>query len=392
MWNSLVQDAVAFRRTLHRFPELAWEESETARRIRDRLTERGISWEPCAATGTVARVATQAPGRHVALRADIDGLPIGEESGVAWASEHPGRMHACGHDGHTATLMLAAEWLKANEADLAGPVTLLFQPAEEGGHGAKHMIEDGALSGVEAVYGWHNWPGLSEGEVRCPDGVLMAANGTFRITLRGRGGHGSQPEACRDPVLAGAAVVTALQQIVARRLSPRAAVVVSVTRFDAGTSDTVIPDTAVLSGSIRLADDALRDEVNGWIRSIAESTALAHGVEAEVEVFPRYGATVNAPEEAARVRDAVRAVFGTEATAGPEDVPVMASEDFSYYLRARPGAFALVGSGDGPSLHSSLYDFNDALLSPAARVLIRLAGGRDPAGDRNFEPEPRTKE
>lgn len=379
MWNDLVQQAVDFRRELHGVPETAWLEVETARRVRDRLTALGICWRACAKTGTVATLAPRAPGRHSALRADIDGLPIAETSGVAWTSSRAGCMHACGHDGHTAALWLAAVWLKHTEDRLPGPVTLLFQPAEEGGHGAKHMIEDGALEGVDAVYGWHNWPGLPEGLLLCPDGVVMSANGTFRITVTGCGGHGSQPEACRDPVLAGAAVVGALQQIVSRRLSPRAAAVVSVTRFHAGETDTVIPETAELSGSIRIADDGLRDEVNDLIREVATSTAEAYGTRAEVEIFPRYGATVNAPAEAARLRAEAEKVLGAPVSAQPEGVPVMASEDFSYYLRACPGAFALLGAGEGPSLHSAHYDFNDALLPQAARLLIRLAGAEDPA-------------
>jgi len=381
MWTTMVQDATAFRRELHQFPELAWEEKDTAHRVRQRLTSLGLTWTEHAGTGTTAILAPAAPGKHIALRADIDGLPIQESSGVDWSSTHDGRMHACGHDGHTATLLLTAEWLVRHEQNLPGPVTLIFQPAEEGGHGAKHMIEAGALDGVDAIYGWHNWPGIPEGQIFCPDGVVMAANGTFRITLHGRGGHGSQPEACRDPLAAGAAVVGKLKTLINDQFPSGTRMVVSPTRFHAGESDTVIPDQAVLSGSIRLADDSLRNQLNAKIREAAEEASAPFGVTAEVEPFPRYGSTVNTPAEAARLRTEAAEVFGTTPDPKPESVPVMASEDFSYYLKTCPGAFALIGAGEGPSLHNPQYDFNDALLSPAARLLIRLAGGVDPLQD-----------
>ncbi|MDZ7642961.1 MAG: amidohydrolase [Woeseiaceae bacterium] len=218
LWDECVAGAVAARHELHRHPELAWQEAATAARIRTQLDAMDIAWRSCADTGTVATLASKATGRHVALRADIDALPIAEQSGASWASEVVGCMHACGHDGHTATLLAAARWLKHHESSLPGPVTLLFQPAEEGGHGARRMIEDGALEHVDVIFGWHNWPAIPWGQAVCPDGVVMAGNGTFRIDVQGRGGHASQPEACRDPVVAASAIVLALQQVVSRRL------------------------------------------------------------------------------------------------------------------------------------------------------------------------------
>lgn len=382
-WSSLIDSAIELRRALHRRPELGWAEFETARTIRDLLTEAGIPWRACAETGTVARLAPDAPGRHIALRGDMDALPLIEASGMAWQSEIPSRMHACGHDGHTATLMAAAWWLKANESSLPGPVTLIFQPAEEGGHGAKRMIEDGALDGVAAIFGWHNWPAIPFGQAICPDGPVMAANGTFRITVTGEGGHASQPEICRDPVLAAAAITMALQQIIARRVAPQQAAVVSVTSIDALSADTVIPAQAVLGGSIRLSDDSTRDFITGLIAQIAEDTAKAYGVLAVTEIFPRYGVTVNHGSEAAEFRAALATELGAQWQSVRTHVPIMASEDFSYYLRDLPGAFALIGSDDGGqghgfSCHSPHYDFNDALIPRVVRVFARLAGAPVP--------------
>lgn len=378
MWRELIARGVDVRRALHRRPEPAWQEHDTAACIRARLDELGVAWRACADTGTVAELAPDAAGRCVALRGDIDALTIDEAGDVDWASEVDGCMHACGHDGHTATLLTTAAWLKAHEDALPGRVVLLFQPAEEGGHGALHMIEHGALDGVDAVYGWHNWPGLPEGCAVCPDGPVMAANGTFHIRVRGEGGHGSRPEACRDVVLAGAAMVTALQQIVARRLPPQRAAVLSVTGFEARGTLTTLPGEAELSGSIRIGDDALRDRVNALIAEIVQGIADAHGVRADVETAPRYGATVNTPAEAGHVRDLLVHALDMDVAPAGFDVPVMASEDFSYYLGTVPGAFALLGSGDGPSLHHARYDFNDALLPVAARLQVLLAGGPDP--------------
>ena len=377
-WKRMTGEAVDLRHALHREPELAWQEEQTAATIRSRLDQLAIGWRACAGTGTVGTLAPDRPGRHIALRGDIDALPIQEESGVEWTSARPGFMHACGHDGHTATLMAAAAWLKHHETELPGPVSLLFQPAEEGGHGAKRMIEDGALDGVDAIFGWHNWPAIPYGKAVCPDGAVMAGNGTFEIEVKGQGGHSSQPEACRDPVLAASAIVVALQQLVSRRLSPQYATVLSVTSFEAPSAVTVIPDTATLKGSFRLGNSGTRQPLSELIAEVAENTARAHGVECDVVIHPRYDATVNHPAEATEYRQALVAEMGDAVIDHELPLPIMASEDFSYYLKKIPGAFALIGADDGNGhhhpCHSAMYDFNDRLIAPVAAVYARLAG------------------
>ncbi len=377
-WVENMARATEFRHRLHRRPELAWAEHATAAAVRAELDAIGLPWRACAGTGTVVRLAPHASGRHVALRADLDAMPIHEATGLPYASEIDGAMHACGHDGHTAALLAAARWLHRHERALPGPVTLLFQPAEEGGHGAREMIADGALEGVDVVFGWHNWPGLPFGRALCPDGAVMSANGTFAVELIGRGGHASQPEATRDPVLAAAAVVIALQQIVARRLPPQQAAVVAVTSLRAESAATVTPGTAALAGSVRAPDDEARARIFSLIDEIAGATASAHGVRAETATTVRYGATVNHPVPAAELRERLSTVLGAEWNAPDASTPVLASEDFSYYLHRIPGAFVLLGSGTTAPLHSADYDFDDALLDPAARLLVGLAGAPEP--------------
>lgn len=381
-WQTVIHYATELRHRLHRAPELPWQEHQTAALIRAELRALGLEPRPCADTGTLATLAPNASGRHVALRGDIDALPITEQTLLDYASEIPGRMHACGHDGHTAALLGAARWLKAHEHTLPGPVTLLFQPAEEGGHGAEAMIRDGALEGVDVIFGWHNWPAIEFGHLACPPGLVMSGNGTFTIEVLGEGGHASQPEVCRDPVLAGSAIVLALQQIVSRRLAPQTPVVVSVTSFEAPSGPTITPAKAVLSGGYRIPDDAVRAQVEQLITEIASATAAGYGCTASVHHTPRYGATINHPEPAAEVREIWREAFGEAALRVKVPVPLMASEDFSYYLRKIPGAFALIGADDGPahrhSCHSPYYDFNDRLLSRVIHLYARLAGAPAP--------------
>lgn len=377
-WQECMEEAVALRRALHRQPEIAWAEEKTSEVIRNRLTALEIPWRPCATTGTVAQLAPEARGEHIALRADIDALAMQELNDFAWTSEIDGRMHACGHDGHTATLLATARWLKTHEHQLGGPVSLLFQPAEEGGHGAKAMIDDGALEGVSFIFGWHNWPAIPFGRALCPDGAVMAGNGTFELVIRGQGGHASQPELCRDPVLAASAIVQALQQVVSRRLPAQQATVVSVTSFDAPSGATIIPHEARLAGSFRIVKKEHQETVVALIRRIAQSTAEAYGTECEVTIHPRYRPTINHSAGASRYRSALLEEFGDQALDTTVAAPIMASEDFSYYLEEIPGAFALVGAQsdtrDAFPCHNPHYDFNDALIPHMARIYSRLVG------------------
>lgn len=385
-WNDIIAQATSLRRELHRLPELSWEEAGTAESIRNQLTSLSIPWRECAKTGTVAQInphLKNAKAPHIALRADMDALPIQEASGVDWSSEKSGCMHACGHDGHTATLMATAHWLKRHEDQLPGPVTLLFQPAEEGGHGAREMINDGALEGIDQIFGWHNWPAIPFGKLLCPDGIVMCGNGTFTITVTGKGGHASQPELCRDPVLAASAITLDLQQIVSRRLPPQQTAVVSVTSIEAPSGPTIIPGKAVIGGSIRISNRETGNLINHLIREISEATAQSYGVECEVDIQPRYNATVNHPHQALMVREGWRKLFGEDAMDTRTSTPIMASEDFSYYLQEIPGAFALIGSDDAEyrhqvPCHSAYYDFNDNLIPRVVQLYAHLVGAQLP--------------
>lgn len=377
-WQTILHQAIQFRHQLHRQPELTWEEENTSSSIRAQLDALDISWRSCARYGTLATLAADAKGPHIALRGDIDALPIHELTDLPYKSEVAGKMHACGHDGHTAALWATAAWLKAHEADLPGPVTLVFQPAEEGGHGARSMIEEGALEGIDRIYGWHNWPAIPYGQAVCPDGPVMSGNGTFEIELKGKGGHASQPEICRDPVLAAAAITLNLQQIVSRRLPPQSASVVSVTSIDAINAPTVIPDRVRIGGSIRLAQPELRDTIDRLITEISDDTARTYGVSAQVTTVKRYEATVNNAQAAEAYRNALGETLGPDWQYKDMHLPIMASEDFSYYLNQIPGAFALIGMSKTDAYqapcHSPEYAFNDDLIGSVVKVFSRLVG------------------
>lgn len=381
-WDSILASVRTLRHRLHADPELGWEEHRTATLIRDELDRLDVPWRKLAGTGTVATLASGAPGAHIALRADIDALPIVEQTGLDYASSSAGCMHACGHDGHTATLLATAAWLKSHESELAGPVSLIFQPAEEGGHGAKALIRAGVLEEVDRIYGWHNWPAIAFGRIACPDGLVMCGNGSFEITVKGRGGHASQPELCADPVLAASAITVNLQQVISRRLPPQQPAVLSITSIEAKSAATITPDTAKLGGSIRVPDGSIREALNAAIDEVATETAQAYGVRCEVVHFPRYEATINHPSEAKRIRETWADFHGDGALNPGIALPVMASEDFSDYLREIPGAFVLVGADDGPghgrSLHSAHYDFNDRLIEPVVQLFSRLVGLNPP--------------
>ncbi|MGM0519058.1 MAG: N(2)-acetyl-L-2,4-diaminobutanoate deacetylase DoeB2 [Campylobacterota bacterium] len=376
-FSEIIKFAKEFRKELHSNPELTWQEVDTAKAIRAVLKSHYIPYKEYASTGTVATLAPNAKGEHIALRGDIDALEIEEKTNLPYSSKKISCMHACGHDGHTATLIAASIWLKQNEDKLPGPVSLIFQPAEEGGHGAKKMVEEGALDGVDFIYGWHNWPAIEFRQAVCPDGVVMAGNGTFHIDIKGVGGHSSQPEISKDPVLAASAITMALQQIISRRVAPQKAGVVSVTSIDARSGLTTIPQAAKIEGSIRIPDLQTRDEVAKSIIEISQSTAKAYGVEADVEFRNRYSPTINHETAAANMRQKLKETLGDNYKSDIA-TPIMASEDFSYYLLKTPGAFALIGSNDGEEKHSkpchnAYYDFNDELIEPVCKVFSKLA-------------------
>ena len=377
-FNSIVDEAIAFRHHLHRNPENSWKEVDTAALIRKRLDQLQIPWKTCAGTGTLAYLGQDKPGPSIGLRCDIDALPLDENPTLPHASTRPGCMHACGHDGHTAVLWGMAAWIKDKEEELTSPVTLLFQPAEEGGHGAREMIANGALEGIDVIYGWHNWPAIPKGKACCPDGPIMGGNATFCIELKGMGGHASQPELCRDPILAGSAIVMELQSIVSRRVPPQRSAVLSLTSFDGRSGNTIIPEKVTLRGSLRFDHEDTRKLLFEGVRSIANSIAASHGIEADIEVLPCYGMTVNHSGPAKKMRESLKKVLGEDYQYQDILLPIMGSEDFSYYLEKIPGTYALIGMAENENYtypcHSPHYQFNDTIVSDAMKVLGNILG------------------
>ncbi|TPQ52669.1 amidohydrolase, partial [Prosthecomicrobium hirschii] len=330
-------------------------------------------------TGVVGVIHGRAPGRTIALRADMDALPILETSGKDWASEVPGRMHACGHDGHTAMLLAAARHL-AETRNFAGTVVLVFQPAEEAGGGAKAMIDDGLMTrfGVDAVYGMHNAPGIPVGRFALRSGAFLASCDTITIDLEGVGGHAATPHLCCDTVLAGAAIVQAVQHIVSRTIDPIASAVISITCFNAGFTDNVIPQTGRLVGTVRTLSPSVRDHVEARLRTVVETTAAAYGVKAVLDYNREYPVLVNHERETGFAAEVARDVAGADAvdTAMP---PELGSEDFAFMLEARPGAFIFVGNGNTAGLHHPAYDFDDAAIPYGASYWVRLVERALPA-------------
>ncbi|NKX73239.1 amidohydrolase [Rhodobacteraceae bacterium R_SAG3] len=369
--TSHINDAIALRRDLHRHPELGFEEHRTSEKIATLLGEWG--WRVhrgLAGTGVVAQMGQGAP--VIGLRADIDALPMDEATGLDYASGTPGKMHACGHDGHTAMLLLAARKI-AEEGVKQGTVTLIFQPAEENDGGARVMIEQGLFREfpVDQVYGIHNWPGLTPGRMVARDDKMMAAFAVFEIEVSGRGGHGAMPEQSDGVIAAAAAMASALQEIPARSLSPLEPGVVSVTQIHSGSAWNVCPDRAVLRGTARWFDPAAGDTIEARIKEVANACAAAQGCAARIDYQRRYPATINSAAEAAVARDVAAEMGLDTATAAPS----MASEDFAFMLNEVPGAYIWLGAareGENPGLHSAKFDFNDAVLPVGAEFWVRL--------------------
>ena len=369
--TSHINDAIALRRDLHRHPELGFEEHRTSEKIATLLGEWG--WRVhrgLAGTGVVAQMGQGAP--VIGLRADIDALPMDEATGLEYASATPGKMHACGHDGHTAMLLLAARKI-AEEGVKQGTVTLIFQPAEENDGGARVMIEQGLFREfpVDQVYGIHNWPGLAPGRMVARDDKMMAAFAVFEIDVSGRGGHGAMPEQSDGVIAAAAAMASALQEIPARSLSPLEPGVVSVTQIHSGSAWNVCPDRAVLRGTARWFDPAAGDTIEARVKEVANACAAAQGCAARIDYQRRYPATINSAAEAAVARD-VAAEMGLDIAIA---APSMASEDFAFMLNEVPGAYIWLGAareGENPGLHSAKFDFNDAVLPVGAEFWVRL--------------------
>ncbi|MEM6890391.1 MAG: M20 aminoacylase family protein [Pseudomonadota bacterium] len=375
------EDITAWRRHLHTIPELSLACHKTAAFVAERLREIGVDeiHEGIAETGIVAIIEGQGPGPTIGLRADMDGLPITEETGVEHASTHEGRMHACGHDGHTAMLLGAGKYLTETR-NFSGRVALIFQPAEEFGGGGEVMVKEGIMDrfGIGEVFALHNAPGKPFGQFHTRPGPIMAAADTFHIHVTGRGGHAARPFNALDPVVAACSIVQALQTIVSRNHNTYESLVISVTQIHAGTTDNVIPETAYINGTIRTYDKDVQAMVLRRMEEVVAGQAASFGVEAKLEIDLGYPATVNDAAKAdfaAEIAAEVAGVDGIE----PDTQPVMGAEDFSYMLEARPGAYVMLGQGDGPSVHHPKYDFNDEIAPIGASFFARLVERSQPA-------------
>jgi amidohydrolase len=368
-----------WRRHIHANPETAFEEVGTARYVVERLRSFGVDaiHEGLAKTGVVASIRAGDSDRAIGLRADLDALDMQEGTGVPWASRNPGKHHACGHDGHTTMLLGAARHLAATR-NFDGTVHLIFQPAEENEGGGRVMVEEGLFDRfpVQAVFGMHNIPGMEAGTIAVREGAMMASYDIFEITVTGRGSHGAMPHHGIDPITAGAELVQKLQTIVSRNLDPLEPAVVSVTKFHAGTAWNIIPNEAVIGGTVRAFSEAVQEQVEQRIRRLCEGTALSHDATISVRYERRYPPTVNTAEEAALCARVAQALVGKDRVSLTPR-PAMGSEDFAWMLRARPGAYVWLGNGTGTvggcMVHNPGYDFNDSVLPVGAAFWVRLA-------------------
>ncbi|MEO0939773.1 MAG: M20 aminoacylase family protein [Pseudomonadota bacterium] len=379
---AFAEEMAGWRQHLHTIPELGRECHKTAAFVAERLREMGVDalHEGIAETGIVAIIEGRGPGPTIGLRADMDGLPIEEATGLDYASTHAGRMHACGHDGHTAMLLGAAKYL-AETRNFAGRVALIFQPDEEATGGGQAMVEEGIMEAyqIKEVFGMHNAPGFPEGLIGTRGGPIMAAADTIQVTVKGRGGHGAQPHEAADPVIAACAIVQGFQTIVSRNVDAGQQLVISVTQIHTGSAENVIPATAEIGGTVRTFDPDVRDMAERRLGEIARGVAAGYGVEADVRYMRGYPATVNHADHAADAADVARQIVGAEAVVDNVD-PVMGAEDFAYMLEARPGAYMFLGQGEGPMLHTPQYNFNDAVAPIGASFFARLVETRQPVG------------
>ena len=381
--DSLTPTLVEIRRDIHKHPELCFEEVRTQRLIKGWLSQLGYTPVECARTGLIADLRPELHGqRTIALRADIDCLPMTEHTEIDWCSVHEGCAHKCGHDGHTAILLGTAAILARYRAQIPGNVRLLFQPAEEGvdGGGAKVMVAEGALDGVDEIYGLHNWPAYPRGELRVLAGPIMAQYHDFEITVRGRGGHGGAPEHARDPIVAGAALVTSLQSVVSRGLGGAGGAVVSVCTFEAGDTTNVIPEFARMTGTVRSFTETATERVLSRMREIAAGIGTAYGVEIDVAFETGFPVLYNDPTCVDAVTRVADSVAGIQASS--EGLPMSASEDFSYFAAEVPAAYFFLGAGregeDTPGCHHPDFDFDDELIPVGLEMFLGLVRDRFP--------------
>jgi len=370
-------EIAAWRHDLHAHPELLYEVHRTAASVAEKLTAFGCDEvvSGLGRTGVVGVIKGNRPGgagKVIGLRADMDALPLQEANELPYKSTVPGKMHACGHDGHTAMLLGAAKYL-AETRNFAGTAVVIFQPAEEGGAGGLAMVKDGLMDrfGIEEVYGMHNFPGLPVGEFSIRSGAIMASTDNLTIDIEGVGGHAARPHLAVDTILVGAQIVNQVQSIVARNIDPLDAAVVSICTFQAGSADNIIPQTARLRGTVRSLRPEVRDLLGRRVPEVVEATARAYGAKAKVDLRRGYPVLRNHERETAFAASIAGQI------AGPEHVdtamaPVMGGEDFSYMLEARPGAFIFVGNGATAGLHHQSYNFNDEVIPIGTSYWVRL--------------------
>jgi amidohydrolase len=387
--ESILADAAsvtAIRRDIHAHPELAFNEFRTADVVAENLTKWGIPiHRGLGGTGVVGVIKGRrgSSARAIGLRADMDALPIQEHNKFAHASQNAGKMHACGHDGHTAMLLAAAKHL-VREPEFDGTVYLIFQPAEEGGGGARKMIDDGLFTQfpMQAVFGMHNWPGGKVGSFAMTPGPMMASSNEFEITVTGKGAHAALPHNGIDPVMVAVNVAQALQTIVTRNKKPVDAAVLSITQIHAGDADNVIPDTAVLRGTVRTFTTEVIDLIETRMKALAQGIATAFGATVHVDFVRNYPPTINSAAEAAFCAEVATSVVGAENVQATCE-PTMGAEDFSFMLLEKPGCYVFIGNGDGThrqmghglgpcNLHNPSYDFNDDLLPLGGTYWVRL--------------------
>ncbi len=381
---SAQSDAIArIRKDIHAHPELRFEEHRTADLVAQQLTAWGIPiHRGLGGTGVVGIIKNGASDRALGLRADMDALPILEKNTFEHASRHHGKMHACGHDGHTAMLLGAAQHL-AQHRHFDGTVYLIFQPAEEGGGGAREMIRDGLFEQfpMQAVFGMHNWPGMAAGTFAVSPGPVMASSNEFKVTIQGKGGHAALPHTTLDPLPVACQMVQAFQTIITRNKKPIDAGVISVTMIHAGEATNVVPDRCELQGTVRTFTLEVLDMIEARMRQIAEHTCAAQGLTCTFEFLRNYPPTINAVAEAEFAKLVMTDLVGPDQVLVQE--PTMGAEDFAYMLQAKPGAYCFIGNGDGDhrsvghgagpcTLHNPSFDFNDALLPLGASYWVRL--------------------